>query len=111
VLLKVRDGLWNPAIYVGDLVAGLFAEAAFTPLETDLAAGIEAVVELRILALGTGFPLVVGGWIGVDERPGLIWGFTGSANIPIWSGRRREFRDLAESGLAAAAANVFHSHP
>ena len=81
-LFRIRDGLWNPALYLGDVLVGGFFDGALSAAQMQLAAGLSLALETRSLALATGLPIVVEGWIGLDETASLIWGWGVSADLP-----------------------------
>lgn len=74
-LLRIRNGFWNPALYFGDLLVGVFGEAALTQAELEAAVGASMTLELRALAVSTGVAVYLEGWVGADEAGRFIWGF------------------------------------
>ncbi|MBN1836602.1 MAG: hypothetical protein JW820_12180 [Spirochaetales bacterium] len=57
-VLRVRWGLWNPAVYLEDVYLAAFTEAALNEsLALQLSAGGELHLELRALAAATGVPV------------------------------------------------------
>jgi hypothetical protein len=57
-LLKIRQGFWNPPLYVQDVYLSPFAAAALNErLELQAAAGAEMHWETKVLAVYTGWPV------------------------------------------------------
>jgi hypothetical protein len=57
-LLKIRQGLWNPPLYVQDVFFNPFATAALNQgLEWQAAGGLEMHLETKVLAAYTGWPV------------------------------------------------------
>lgn len=78
-LLRIRDGLWTPQVYLEDIFGGVFFDASIPQLDDEsklrYATGLELISELylaSVIRLGLGFRFSVnkeGDWL-----PGLILG-------------------------------------